>query len=173
MPIMNFMTNYFHKYIHNLRFLSEHKTNIFLPALLAGLLFIAGSCEDPPSLIGSKMLPGSDFVEIKSNLLKVKSYTMYRDSVSSSMPSTSYLGAVNDPYFGTTTCEFVSQIRLGADWNENSNFFVDSVKLFLKLLTVKGDTSDQHFLRLSEIADVIKRFYRILFQPGGSGYHLV
>ncbi len=149
------MTNYFHNYIRKLRFFSDHKTNFFLPVLLAGFLFIAGSCEDPPSLIGSKMLPGSDFVEIKSNLLKVKSYTMYRDSVSSSMPSTSYLGAINDPYFGITTCEFVSQIRLGADWDEKSNFFVDSVKLFLKLLSVKGDTSDQHYLRLSEISDVI------------------
>lgn len=149
------MTNYFHNYIHSLRFFSEHKKNIFLPALLAGLLFVASSCEDPPSLIGSKMLPGSDFVEIKSSLLKVKSYTMYRDSVTSGMPSTSYLGAITDPYFGTTTCEFVSQVRLGAEWDEKSAFIVDSVKLFLKLLTVSGNTEGQHFLRIREIADVI------------------
>jgi len=149
------MTNYFHNYIHSLRFFSEHKTNIFLPALLGGLLFLAGSCEDPPSLIGGKMLPGSDRIIIGSDLLNVKSYTMYRDSVASSMPSTSYLGAIADPYFGTTTCEFVSQIRLGAEWDEKSAFIVDSVKLFLKLLTVTGDTADEHFLRIREIADVI------------------
>jgi hypothetical protein len=149
------MTNYFHNYIHRLRSFSELKKNIFFPALIAGFLFAAVSCEDPPSLIGSKLLPSSDFVEINSDLLKVKSFTMYRDSIPSSMPYTSFLGEIRDPYFGTTTCEFVSQVRLGAAWDETSAFFVDSVKLFLRLLTVSGDTADEHFLRIREIADVI------------------
>jgi|WetSurMetagenome_2_1015567.scaffolds.fasta_scaffold00043_6 hypothetical protein len=148
------MTSYFLNDIRCLRSFSEHKIKIIFSVLLAGLLFTTWSCEDPPSLTGSKMLPGTDFVTIESSLLKVKSYTMYRDSVSSGMPTTSYLGSVFDPYFGTTTCEFVSQIRLGAEWFDG-NFYIDSVKLFLKLLSVKGDTADQHFLRLSEISDII------------------
>lgn len=118
------------------------------------LLFVAGACEDPPSLIGSKMLPGSDFVEIESSLLKVKSYTMYRDSIPSSMPAVSFLGAVMDPFFGKTTCEFVSQVRLGAKWDA-SFIHIDSMKLFLQLLSVKGDTAGEHYLRMSEISDVI------------------
>jgi hypothetical protein len=70
------------------------------------------------------------------------------------MPSISYLGTISDPYFGTTTAEFVSQLRLGAEWTTGS-YTIDSMKLFLKLLTVKGDTMDQHYLRLSEIANRI------------------
>lgn len=155
MPIMNFMTNYFHNYINSLRSLSDLKKNILVPALIAGFIFSAVSCEDPPSLIGSKMLPSSDFVDIKSDLLKVKSFTMYRDSVPSNLPGTSFLGEIRDPYFGTTTCGFVTQIRLGAAWDKTDAFHVDSVKLFLRLLTVSGDTADEHFLRLKEIADVI------------------
>lgn len=117
-------------------------------------MFIAGSCEDPAGLSGSKLLPGSDFVTISSSLLPVKSYTMYGDSVASSQPSISYLGKIYDPYFGTTSCEFVSQLRLTSAWDEGK-FYVDSVKLFLRLLSVTGDTIDKHYLRMSEIANVI------------------
>jgi|WetSurSiteA1Bulk_404760.scaffolds.fasta_scaffold25240_2 hypothetical protein len=117
-------------------------------------MFFAGSCEDPPSLSGVELLPDSDFVTIKGDLLPVKSYTIYRDSIASNQPSVSYLGSIYDPYFGTTTCEFVSQLRLGAVWEED-NFTVDSVKLFLQLLNVSGDTASKHYLRMSEIADVI------------------
>jgi hypothetical protein len=42
---------------------------------------------------------------------------MYGDAVESDNPSTSYLGQLYDPYFGTVTAEFVSQIRLGARWD--------------------------------------------------------
>jgi len=153
MPITTFMISYFHKYTCPIRF-SEHKIKYLIPAILAGLMFLAGSCEDPPGLSGSKLLPGSDYVTISSSLLSVKSYTMYGDSIASSQPSVSYLGTIYDPYFGTTTCEFVSQLRLSSAWDEGP-FSVDSVKLFLRLLTVKGDTIDKHYLRMSEIADVI------------------
>ena len=117
-------------------------------------MFLAGSCEDPAGLSGRKLLPGSDFVTISSSLLSVKSYTMYGDSIASGQPSVSYLGKIYDPYFGTTTCEFVSQLRLSSAWDEGK-FYVDSVKLYLQLLTVAGDTIDKHYLRMSEIADVI------------------
>jgi hypothetical protein len=148
------MTNYFHKYISCHRTSSDYKTNLILPAILAGFMFFAGSCEDPPSLRGKDLLPDSDFVTIKSSLLTVESYTAFYDSVSSGMPSVSYLGSIYDPYFGTTTGEFVSQLRLGSEWGKTS-FVVDSVRLFLRLLNVKGDTASQHYLKMSEIADVI------------------
>ena len=150
---MNFMTNYSLKNNLLIRF-SGHFSRIFIPAVLAGFIFIAVSCEEAPSLTGSELLPGSDFVELKGSLLKVKSYTMYRDSIASSQPSRSFLGSFYDPYFGTTTCEFVSQLRLGSEW-ETGKFYIDSMKLFLSLLSVSGDTASSHYLRLSEIADVI------------------
>ena len=63
---------------------------------------------------------------------------------------------IYDPYFGTTNTEFVTQIRLGTKWNDSTTHVVDSVRLYLRLLTVKGIKSDVvHTLRLSEIADQI------------------
>ena len=43
-------------------------------------------------------------------------------------PSITYLGQIYDPYFGTTSAEFVSQMRIGAAW-DHVPFTIDSVKL--------------------------------------------
>ena len=147
------MTSCFNNYINRIRS-SEHISSFFIPALLAGFMFFTAACEDPPGLNGKELLPGSDFVTIGAGLLPVESYTMYRDSVSSSQPSVSYLGSKYDPYFGTTTCEFVSQLRLGSSVGTD-NIIVDSVKLFMQFMNVSGDTASRHYLRMSEIADVI------------------
>jgi hypothetical protein len=113
------------------------------------------SCEEGPTKIGNRLLPGGDFAEIAStDTLSVFSYTMYDESVRTDNSVTSYLGQIYDPYFGTTTAEFVTQIRMSQKW-DNLPFIVDSVKLFLKLLDVKGGSDVSHTLKLSEIAEQI------------------
>lgn len=131
-------------HIHNiLRFL--------FPAVFAGMIFIVLSCEDDPAKIGRKILPGSDFVKIHStDTVTVRSFTMYGDAVKSDNPSTSYLGQLYDPYFGTINAEFVSQIRLGSRWN-NEYFEIDSIKLYLELLTVTGAVDKPQYLSFWEI----------------------
>jgi hypothetical protein len=127
------------------------------------MLFIV-SCEGDPTKIGSELLPSSDFVLTKSiDTLSVRSYTMYDDSIRSDHPSVSYLGEIYDPYFGTTTAGFVTQIRLKPEWDDLS-FTIDSVKLILNLLDVKikGDNDVIHSLKISEISEQIytdKEYY--------------
>ena len=72
-------------------------------------------------------------------------------------PTLSFLGQEYDSYFGTTNAEFVTQIRLGSQWNDSTTHTVDSVRLYLYLLSVRGTTSSDvvHSLRISEIADQI------------------
>ena len=53
------------------------------------------------------------------------------------IPLISYLGQIYDPYFGTTTAGFVTQIRLDRDGMDQP-FTVDSVKLFLQSLECQG-----------------------------------
>ena len=80
---------------------------------------------------------------------------MYDDSVRTDNPSISYLGHIYDPYFGTTTAEFVTEMRMADEWDDQP-FTVDSVRLFLTLLDVQGGGSDIiHTLKLSEIAEQI------------------
>lgn len=114
-----------------------------------------GSCEEDPAKIGRKILPGSDFVNIEStDTITVRSFTMYSDSVESDNPSTSYLGEIYDPYFGTIISEFVTQVRLGSRW-EPEYFVIDSIKLYLELLNVSGSVDKPQYLSFWEIAEQI------------------
>jgi hypothetical protein len=119
------------------------------------MILLMSSCEEKAMKIGNEILPGNDFVTIKSiDTLRVKSYTMYDDSIRTDSPTRSYLGEIYDPYFGSTTAEFVSQIRLGGSWDDLP-FSVDSVKLFLHGLSRVGSSTMKHYLKISEIAEQI------------------
>lgn len=151
MPIMTFMTRFYHNSIPQRRTFSVFFLNNYFTALMAGLLLLAASCEEDPTHIGRKLLPSGDFVSIASaDSFAVKSWTMYRDTVRSDNPSLSYLGQLFDPYFGTTTASFATQVRLGYKWNY-SYFKVDSVRLYLRFLSVSGSVDEPHFLKLSRI----------------------
>jgi hypothetical protein len=157
MPIMIFMTRFYHSSKLSGRFNSVSKNifNIIHLILFALVGFFVTSCEEGPTQIGAELLPGSDFVTIKSvDTISVLSYSMYDNSIRTDNPSVSYLGQIYDPYFGTTTADFVTQIRMGSVWDDLP-FTIDSVKLYLRLLDVKGGTDVSHTFRLSEIAQQI------------------
>ncbi len=154
-PIMIFMTRYYLNNNNFRRFISvpRHFKSIFLPVFFLAVILFAVSCEEGPTQIGTRILPPGDFVGVSSiDTLSVKSYTMYSDPIQTDEPSVSFLGHVYDPYFGSTSGEFVSQIRLGSSWKQAS-YTIDSVKLILNLLTVKGDgsTTAGHTLKITEI----------------------
>jgi hypothetical protein len=147
------MTRFYRNPILSGRLISENILKALPSLLMAGLLFIATSCEESPSKIGAGLLPGNDFVTIKStDSMNVKSYTMYAESVESENPSVSYLGDMWDPTFGTTTGELVSQLWLRDSLTAADFTAIDSVRLFLKVLTVTGDTAAGHILKISEVS---------------------
>jgi hypothetical protein len=150
------MTRFYRNPILSGRFISENILKVLPVLLTAGVLFIATACEENPSKIGAGLLPGSDYVTIKStDSLTVKSYTMYQEAVRSDNPPTSYLGEMRDPYFGTTTGGFVSQLWLRDSLTTADFVAVDSVRLYLKILNVKGDTAAGHILKISEISKML------------------
>ena len=155
MPIMIFMTRFYHSSVPRCRSFSEKLLHITSLALLSGILFLTGSCEEDATTIGENILPESDLVSIFStDTIRVTSYTMYNDSIRSDSPANSYLGQIYDPYFGTTTAEFVSQMRLYPSWDYDV-FTIDSIKLFFSFTNVTGNTNAGHILRLSEISEQI------------------
>ncbi len=155
MPIMNFMTRYYHssQYPHRINSVPKNLYNLFkLSIILLAVIFVT-SCEQVPTTIGEGNLPGSDFVSINAiDTMSVTSYTLYDKSVPTDNLATSYLGQLYDSYFGTTTAEFATQIRLSSEWVDQ-HYIIDSVELVLTLLDVKGASDAPQVLRLSEIAE--------------------
>ncbi|MDO9579676.1 MAG: DUF4270 family protein [Bacteroidales bacterium] len=150
------MTRYYHssQSLHRFYSVSHHLFSKFFLTLFTLITFFLSSCEEEPTQIGSALLPKGDFVDIYStDTISTWSYTMYDELDRTDNPSISYLGYIYDPYFGTTTAEFVTEIRMGSEWNFEPTT-IDSVRLYLTLLDVKGGGSDNVYtLKLSEIAE--------------------
>jgi hypothetical protein len=131
---------------------------IFLPAFLLTAAIIISSCEENPTIISTGLLPGSDFVTIRStDQIGVDIFTQYVDSVKTGGLTYSYLGKLSDPYFGTVRTDYVGQLRLTQKWPGGGAFTIDSVKLYLYILGAKGTlgTDVSQEIKISEIGEML------------------
>lgn len=153
---MIFMTRYYLNLLQYNRTISVLKLSIkiFIPAFLLTAAIIISSCEENATIISTGLLPGSDFVNIRStDKIGVDIYTQYVDSVETGHLTYSYLGKLSDPYFGTVRTDFVSQLRLTQKWPGGGAFTIDSVKLYLYILGAKGTLGTDVFQEI-EIAEI-------------------
>jgi hypothetical protein len=131
-------------------------TRIFSIVLLSLFAIFTTSCENGLLKLGTDFLPASDFVSIKSiDTLSVFTYTQYDPVTQSDNPSVSYLGHIFDPVFGTTTTDFVTQLRLASQWNLGGHVTINSVTLNLRLRSAKGGLTTPHTMKISEISDML------------------
>ena len=158
MRIMNFMTRYYHKPEYKSRFLFFHIPLSFKSFIFVGVFFASFgllSCDDKPTMIGGGILPDSDHISIFStDTFRIISHTNYTYPISTQTVSAPYIGTYSDPYFGSTTCEFVSQIRLRDEFVKGS-WAVDEVKLVLRIISNHGTNENLKYLRISEISNML------------------
>jgi len=157
---MIFMIKYYNRSrsINRISSVTFKLKNAILGSLIVILTIISGSCEKGILKLGDDILPNGDMVSLNgTDTLSFLAYTMFDAKFRTDNPSISFVGQSYDSYFGTTNTDFVTQIRLGAQWNDSTTHTVDSVRLYLYLLSAKGATSSDaiHTLRISEIADQI------------------
>ncbi len=155
MLTMIFMTSFYRIKRNNDRnSLKIRLLNIFLP-LSALLVVVLSSCEQNPSKIGIDLLPDEDFVNVYStDTLDIKAYTMYNEQSISADSTRMFAGGIQDPYFGSTHCDFVTQLRLVVPWPHDT-VNIDSVKLQFELSDVTGDTTAVHYIRLYETGTLL------------------
>jgi len=78
-------------------------TIVFSFLLMAGL----SACSDE-GLLGQSLQPGQDVISVYYDTVSVYSETVVVDSILSRSAS-AYLGEFTDPFFGTTSCDFLAQ----------------------------------------------------------------
>lgn len=133
------------------------------PLILFGAIILSlfvSSCTHESADIGIETLPSTDFFTIlNTDTLSVRSYTISLDEAfETGMQASSFLGKGEDRYFGTTTAEFVSQLRLStSEFAANFHHVVDSVALNLRIEKVTGSTVGPHYLSFREIADDLSK----------------
>jgi hypothetical protein len=144
------------RHTHRNSSVSKSIKYIFRLSLVTLVMIFASSCEKGILKQGGDLLPKSDLVSISGiDTLQPISYTRFDDSVRTDNPLISYIGQEYSPYFGTTKAGFVTQIRLNPAW-DGLPFTVDSMKLILHIISVKGVSSDApHSISLYEIPDQI------------------
>ena len=146
---MNFMTKYYRSPEHVCYALRQF---VFTMCFFAGL-WLLSSCEKPPTVIGGDILPHSDYISITStDTFKITSYTDYVSEIRTDALRTPYIGVYSDPYFGTTTSGFVTQLRLEREWEE-AVWTIDSVRLVLRVKSNYRQNDDFKYLRISEISN--------------------
>ena len=155
MLTMTFMTNSFwNQQNKNHSTPRQGMRKIILPliALLIPALF---SCSKDPVRIGLDLLPDSDFIEVWStDTVGIRAYTMYNEESLSSDSTRMIAGSLYDSYFGTTNCDFVTQLRVMSPWPARA-FTVDSVKLTFVPSKVSGDTTAVHYMRICETGTLL------------------
>ena len=151
MHTMTFMTNSFWNLQNKKPGITRKgapSTILTLSALLTAALL---SCSQDPVKIGIDLLPDSDFIDIGStDTVSIKAYTMYDELSVSSDYTTMIIGSLYNEYFGTTYCDFVTQLRLTDKWPAKP-YVIDSVLLTMFPSDVSGDDSTSvHRIRLCE-----------------------
>ena len=138
------MTRFYHnsKQSHRSYSVLFQNSATILTAIVFLLLLFVTSCEEKPTIMGSGLLPGSDFVNIKSDsTFKVEAYTRYLQSVVTTNRTYSYIGRLYDPYFGETKADFVGQLRLLEKWPGGGAFSIDSVKFSSLFREQRGNST--------------------------------
>lgn len=110
---------------------------------MAILVFTVFSCKKDPTNVGINIQPAGDLLVVEKGDSSIFSAsTITEDSISTEGRSLSLFGRINDPVFGVSTADFVTQFRIA----DNNLYFgtgtqADSVVLYLDYGGYYGDTT--------------------------------
>lgn len=119
--------------------------------LLIVVLAISGCNEG--SDLGIEILPKDDLISVKNTVIKetISSFTFTEDTIRTDNSSSSLLGFLTDPVFGTTSINYATQFRLQSFPEFGTNPVADSIKLILRYSNVYGDTTTAQTFKVYEL----------------------
>ena len=123
-------------------------------ALMIGLAF--ASCKKSPESIGNNLISDDDYIGIYHTDTTEIICHSYLDSVATSNPTSTLLGAMKDPVFGTSEAGFYTQFRPSVAGQSFGNSpVVDSLVLQLYLGGCYGDTTTLQTVHVYKLTDTL------------------
>ncbi len=123
-------------------------------ALLSGSLIYLSftGCTNSDEIGLNLTPPGDRFHYIVDSTTVISASTLRQDSITTEKRTSSLLGCMNDPIFGRSTANLLTQLRLSSnnvDFGVNPQ--IDSAMLLLKYQDYYGDTSALQSMRIYEL----------------------
>jgi len=116
------------------------------------LLFPFGACTNSDEIGLNLTPPGDRFQFVVDSTSVVSASTILQDSITSEKRTSALLGCMNDPIFGKTTANLLTQLRLSSnevDFGITPQ--IDSVIVILKYQDSYGDTTALQHMKIYEL----------------------
>ena len=126
-----------------------------IATLAVAILFTA--CKKEWNELGSQLVVSDDLELFSFDDQEIKISVVKEDSLSSLNSSKSYIGSINDPYFGNTTASLYTEFRIpSTDVDFGASAHVDSVVLSLDIAGYYGDTLSPLSISVREMLETIE-----------------
>ena len=126
-----------------------------IATLAVAILFTA--CKKEWNELGSQLIVSDDLELFSFDDQEIKISVVKEDSLSSLNSSTSYIGYLNDPYFGNTTASLYTEFRIpSTDIDFGLSAQADSIVLSLDIAGYYGDTLSPLTINVREMLETIE-----------------
>ena len=126
-----------------------------IATLAVAVLFLA--CKKEWNELGSQLVVSDNFELFSFDDQEIKISVVKEDSLSSLNSSKSYIGSINDPYFGNTAASLYTEFRIpSTDVDFGASAQVDSFVLSLDIAGYYGDTLSTLSISVREMLETIE-----------------
>ena len=126
-----------------------------IATLAVAILFTA--CKKEWNELGSQLVVSDNLELFSFDDQEIKISVVKEDSLSSINSSKSYIGSINDPYFGNTTASLYTEFRIpSTDVDFGASAQVDSFVLSLDIVGYYGDTLSPMSISVREMLETIE-----------------
>ncbi len=125
-------------------------------AILAVVVLFT-ACKKEWNELGSQLVVSDDLEVFSFDYQEIKISAVKEDSLSTLNRPTSFIGSIQDPYFGNTTASLYTEFRIpSTDVDFGSSAQADSIVLYLDIASYYGDTLSPISISVREMLETIE-----------------
>lgn len=131
--------------------------HILRPIATMAVAILFTACKKEWNELGSQLVVSDDLELFSFDEQEIKISVVKEDSLRSLNSSTSYIGYLNDPYFGNTSASLYTEFRIpSTDVNFGLSAQADSIVLSLDIAGYYGDTLSPLTISVREMLETIE-----------------